>query len=429
MNIPLISNISCVMSRLAYFNNTKFLEKYINITDIPELKKQFIDIKKQSIEDIFELKIKNMISINKKVNNINYNDNLSKNVSSDSIQYISICTSNYSGIYVVADKRMNTIFVCFRGTYSPKSSLSYLQLNTFTPTEICKDKEDGYLVGIFKIIAEVFYTIRESIRYLSKHFLKTKDFKLVATGHSLGGGIASIFSYLWAQKHKQHFKIICITFGSPRVMNGHLIEKFNKLIHEKIIMYTRYISNGDPFVKLPLTTKKFKNSYYFPDDYDDTLEYVAITCNYIKKTNKVKCNLKNKTKKAKLSIINHGLYLGIMFKNAAEDKMNFNKEIKRDDDNSTLCRIILWNKKYKAVFFKLNDVKYNIPKEKNMITKIIKKFVLDYKHQDIYMNTQVFEKLIKNSTELDNNELNPLVPNKIESIEYNGKVEEQIYCL
>ena len=150
MNIPLISNISCIMSRLAYFNNTKFLEKYINITDIPELKKQFIDIKKHSIEDIFELKIKNMISINKKVNNINYNDNLSKNVSSDSIQYISICTSNYSGIYVVADKRMNTIFVSFRGTYSPKSSLSYLQLNTFTPTEICKDKEDGYLVGIFK---------------------------------------------------------------------------------------------------------------------------------------------------------------------------------------------------------------------------------------------------------------------------------------
>ena len=64
-----------------------------------------------------------------------------------------------------------------------------------------------------------------------------------------------------------------------------------------------------------------------------------------------------------------------------------------------------------------------------MITKLIKSFILDYKHQDIYMNTQVFETLIKNSSELDNNELNPLAPNKIESIQYNGKVEEQLYCI
>ena len=372
MDIPLISYISVIMSRLAYFDNDKFLNKYINITDIPELKKQFIEIKNFDVENIFDLKIKNMIPINKKVNKINYNNDLPKNISSDSIQYISIGDSNYSGIYVLADKRINTIFVCFRGTYSPKSALSYLQVKTIAPTKICEDTEDGYLLGIFKITAEVFYTIRESIRYLSKHFLKTKYFKLVATGHSLGGGIASVFSYLWTQKHKQHLKIICITFGSPRVMNGHLIKKFNQLIHDKIIMYRRYISNGDPFVKLPLTTKKFENSYYFPDNYDHSLDYVAITCNYMKKTNKVKCNLKNKTKKAKLSLINHGLYLGIMFKDAANGKMNFDKEIKRDTDNSTLCRIIIWNKKYKAVFFKLNDVKYNIPKEKNMITKLIK---------------------------------------------------------
>ena len=63
------------------------------------------------------------------------------------------------------------------------------------------------------------------------------------------------------------------------------------------------------------------------------------------------------------------------------------------------------------------------------ITKIMKNFVVDYKHQDIYMNNQVFEKLIKNSLELDNTDLNPLSPNKIENIQYNGKVEEQLFCL
>lgn len=45
------------------------------------------------------------------------------------------------------------------------------------------------------------------------------------------------------------------------------------------------------------------------------------------------------------------------------------------------------------------------------------------------MNTQVFENLIKNSIELDKMDLNPLASNKIENIQYNGKVEEQLYCL
>ena len=66
----------------------------MNVKNTKNIVTNQINTKKHSIEEIFELKTKNMISINKKVNKINYNDELTKEESSDSIQYISICTSN-----------------------------------------------------------------------------------------------------------------------------------------------------------------------------------------------------------------------------------------------------------------------------------------------------------------------------------------------
>jgi hypothetical protein len=414
------------MSRLSYFDDTKFLNKYLQIFSIPELNKQIINLKEETITDIFDLKIKNMVKINDKINKINYN-NEPNELSSENIQYISISTSNYSSIFIVANKLMNTIFVCFRGTYSVKSGLSYLKLSSISPKNICNDSNDGYLLGVFKIIAEIFYTIEESINYLSTHFLKTSKFKIITTGHSLGGGAASIFSYLWI-KHKSDLKIVCITFGSPRVMNGTLIEKFNELIFNKVILFKRYITNGDPFAKLPITSKKFENSYYFPDDYDESLNFVAITCNNIKKSRKVLCNLKNKTKKHKINIKNHGMYLGITYKAAANNVTDLNKEIKRYSNNDTICRIIIGgdNKNFRVVFFNLNEAK--MKKQGFISSKIdkIKKtfFQVDYKHQDIYINKKMFEKLIKSSTNLDNENLNPLISDKIVKIQHKNPKQE-----
>ena len=426
MDIPLISLISCVMSRLSYFDNSQFLNKYLQIFNISELNKQIINFKDENIIDIFDLIVKNMVQINKKINIINYN-NKSNNLSSENVQYISISTSNYSSVYIVANKLMNTIFVCFRGTYSVKSGLSYLKLSSISPKNICDDSDDGYLLGVFKIISEIFYTIEESINYLSTHFLKTQKIKIVTTGHSLGGGAATIFSYLWV-KHKTNLKIACVTFGSPRVMNGPLIEKFNELIHNKVILFKRYITNGDPFAKLLITSKKFENSYYFPDDYDESLGFVAITCNNIKKSRKVLCNLKNKTKKRKINIKYHGMYLGISYKGAANNVTDLNKEIKRDTNNDTICRIIIGgnNENFRGVFFNLNEAK---KKNQGLIASKIDKikktfFQVDYKHQDIYINKKMFEKLIKSSTELDDENLNPLISDEIVKIQHKNPNKE-----
>ena len=122
------------------------------------------------------------------------------------------------------------------------------------------------------------------------------------------------------------------------------------------------------------------------------------------------------------------MYLGIIYKSAANNVINLKKEIKRNANNDTICRIIIGgnNEKFRAVFYNLNEAKNE--KQEFISSKIdkIKKtfFQLDYKHQDIYINKEMFEKLIKNSTELDNENLNPLISDKIVKIQHKNPNQE-----
>jgi hypothetical protein len=161
---------------------------------------------------------------------------------------------------------------------------------------------------------------------------------------------------------------------------------------------------------------------------NDSLNFVAITCSDNKKTKKILCNLKSKTKKRKINIKYHGMYLGISYKAAANNLSDLNKEIKRDSKDDTICRIIIGgnNEKFKYVFFNLNDAKI---KKQSIITSKLSKikktfFQLDYKHQDIYINKKMFEKLIKSSKELDNTNLNPLISDKLVKIQHSNPKEE-----
>lgn len=63
MDIPLISSISSIMSRLSYFDNTHFLNKYLQIFNIHELNEQILNFTNLDITSIFDLKIKNITKI------------------------------------------------------------------------------------------------------------------------------------------------------------------------------------------------------------------------------------------------------------------------------------------------------------------------------------------------------------------------------
>ena len=431
MDIPLISYISSILSRLSYMNNTNFLHYYDEIFKVKELRDQLHKIKEVDDKDIFEPIVNNIDIINKKINTITKKHLIHKSDDSSNVKYISISTSNYSSVYIVADKLTNTIFIAFRGTYSLKSALAYFKLTSIEPYKICKNNPGGLVLGIFKIIGEFFYTIKESIHFLSSTFLKTNNYKLVSTGHSLGGGCSQIFSYFLVKQNPK-IKITCVTFGGPRVFNKYLVDKFNNYIERNIIMFKRYVTNGDPITLLPLTRKKGNVSYYHPDEGNDKMDYTAIVCRNVKKTQKALCNLRNKSKKNKPDLKFHGTYLGLSYSGAGEDILKTTKEIIRSHGN-TVCRIIFGgnNEKSRAVFFLLDDLKTKTKTNdivSEVITKLKKTFTTDYKHQDIYMNTRIFNDLLKKSVVLDDDNMNPTLFTDLVEIDQ-GAGKPELYCV
>ena len=431
MDIPLISYISSILSRLSYMNNTNFLHYYDEIFKVKELRDQLHKIKEVDDKDIFEPIVNNIDIINKKINTITKKHLIHKSDNSSNVKYISISTSNYSSVYIIADKLTNTIFIAFRGTYSLKSALAYFKLTSIEPYKICKHNPGGLILGIFKIVGEIFYTIKESIHFLSSTFLKTKNYKLVTTGHSLGGGCSQIFSYFLVKQNPK-IKITCVTFGGPRVFNKYLVDKFNNYIERNIIMFKRYVTNGDPITLLPLTRKKGNVSYYHPDEGNDKMDYTAIVCRNVKKTQKALCNLRNKSKKNKPDLKFHGTYLGLSYSGAGEDILKTTKEIVRSHGN-TVCRIIFGgnNEKSRAVFFLLDDLKTKTKTNdivSEVITKLKKTFTTDYKHQDIYMNTRIFNDLLKKSVVLDDDNMNPTLFTELVEIDQ-GAGKPELYCV
>ena len=60
MDIPLISYISSILSRLSYMNNSNFLHYYDEIFKVKELRDQLHKIKEVDDKDIFEPIVNNI---------------------------------------------------------------------------------------------------------------------------------------------------------------------------------------------------------------------------------------------------------------------------------------------------------------------------------------------------------------------------------
>lgn len=433
-NIPLISYICAIIARLGYFNNNKFLGKYKDIFSIPEFKKQVSKIKFLKEDLIFNPNIQNIIPISKSINKI-LNHKKTIYTEDSTVKYITLSTSNYSSVFIIADKSINTIFVVFRGTSSPKSGLSYSKLSSSIPFKTCDKSDNGYLLGIFKIVAEIYYTITESIQYLASDFLSSKNYKLVTTGHSLGGACAQLFSYFWLKKNKSS-KITCVTFGSPRVMNGEVAKKFHHFLKTKRLFFQRIVTNGDPITYLPpktLNTHENRTYYHLNEKYD--LPNPPLFCSNFKTTKKIICKHKPKTQKKKLTlkegIINHSSYLAISYDNASEGLIDTNKEIKRDDLGNTICRIIIGGNmpQLKVSFFNLQEVKTpNLSYLQVFQKKLSKLIMMDYVHQDIYMNKKLFKQIIHDSKPIKE-DLNPLQFSSLVPLDTNHKPHDNLTCI
>ena len=182
-----------------------------------------------------------------------------------------IATSNYGNVLIIGVKTMpNFVFTAFRGTYSGKTAASYTRPSSLFPVQISPNTK--ILWGIGKILFEMLYTILEANKYIAQQLLQAnnnpnvKSVIPVFTGHSLGGGMATILDYEYC---KEGPKIIvpvpvlaevpiCITFGSPRVLSKTTSENLCKRIIGNKTLFRRYSNDGDPVTALPPV------NYYHP---------------------------------------------------------------------------------------------------------------------------------------------------------------------
>jgi len=377
-DVHFISFLGAVLSRLAYFDDNKFLDKYSQIMGPviqPKILQAINNVASNNLgallddetifglnkttTDIFsnyeyQFRGKNFIDfINLNMpQNINIiNGDLTGNLDlkipgqktvPGTVKYISISWSNYGEIYVVADKRMsNTIFLIFRGPYSVKAAALFSNPSSLIPLTVCKDsqsKPETFLYGIFKASSEMIHTIIETIRYLATDFLGAttpNSVKIFTTGHSLGAAMCTNFAYLWMGIKKTYpynsspynvlaDNLVCISLGSPRCMGDSVAKKFCDFAMEQKILYLRITTRGDPIVNLPYGT-----GFIHPCSYDKTNQkrkLVSEDCNATLTMRPLpnvdyKANLDCLDSEGRVYIRNplsHTIYLDIMYTKAVD---------------------------------------------------------------------------------------------------------------
>lgn len=137
----------------------------------------------------------------------------------------------------------NTIYVCFRGTSTIKDAI----------TDLCvmRKKFISNNIYVHKGFYNQFMSIKNNIENKISNIIKNNNTsikKICFTGHSLGGGLATLGSLYFKNKYN-YLDVECFTFGSPRVGNTAFIKSFN----EKIKTSYRISHNNDPIQYVPMS--------------------------------------------------------------------------------------------------------------------------------------------------------------------------------
>ena len=346
------------------------------------------------------------------------------------VQYISLAWSNYSMIYVVADKRSNTIFIVYRGTASFKGITSYVNFNTFNKNGPC-DSDEAFIPGIFKITTEAIHTLLESVSYLATHFLKAttnNSVKVLATGHSLGGAMASIFAYLYTGIRNNSNtnnlsvlskQIVCISVGAPRCINDATLKRFNHFINQNLIMYRRLVTKGDPVPQLP---HKAYFGYHHPGDKLKTKNglvfcqstYSGLYGNFIDYDKSSNCKSNEDAIGSFIGQHNqydHLNYLYISYLELVPVGFSKNEIDREPESGDTVMRVVLSSNRYNT---KVGC--FNLVKSRGLnYQKPFFKFLVDVHNQDILMTHKAFLKLISlmKPTNNDNIRINKILNEEI----------------
>ncbi|KAI9292200.1 alpha/beta-hydrolase [Neoconidiobolus thromboides FSU 785] len=151
-----------------------------------------------------------------------------------------IPTAKVYGIYLdpstegraisAVDTTKGIIALAFRGTSNIQN---WLQNSKFVLTELYPGKPGVEVHSGFKLVTDNLFSLyKEDLKTLLEEY---PDYKVVVTGHSLGGAISTLSTI----KVKDEFnvsddKLINVSYGSPRVGNYDFAYKYNYMKHSAL---------------------------------------------------------------------------------------------------------------------------------------------------------------------------------------------------
>jgi triacylglycerol lipase len=152
----------------------------------------------------------------------------------------------------------NTLIIAFKGTTTEDEWVTNLDLKLVSMGNMGKVHQGFY---------EYFYeTLKAKIVDLVKN---TTNERVIFTGHSRGGGLATI-SALYIAVHFPHKQVECITFGSPKIGD----ERFKTFFNRYVSSSKRFVNRGDKITKMP-PSKLFGNYVHVTPKTIITSDYYA----------------------------------------------------------------------------------------------------------------------------------------------------------
>lgn len=135
-------------------------------------------------------------------------------------------------------KYKDYIIVAFQGSHGYADwfdNLNFKKLHLNNGIKIHEGFFDQYITILSTLYVE-----------LQKFDLK----KIIFTGHSLGGALATLASIFYKNDfYYERLEVFCVTFGSPRVGN----RKFAKNFNDYVDVSLRYVNGEDSVTKVPMT--------------------------------------------------------------------------------------------------------------------------------------------------------------------------------
>jgi len=150
-------------------------------------------------------------------------------------QFYSDNETEAKGFSILKDK---TLFIVFRGAKNLQDVIVDIDLKRVPLLENNKKilVHEGFMKQFTALKFNVINTIEK--------YLKDID-TIQVIGHSLGGAVATLFASHIANYYS--VKVICHTFGSPRVGNMAYAEWFQGCVKDNV----RFTKPGDPVVEMP----------------------------------------------------------------------------------------------------------------------------------------------------------------------------------